>query len=212
MQTACAFLPRVARNGRPSLRPRPRRRAAPALTAGTACPRRTQTAPQEPVAGGGRGVRALCPEDRDFRTAARDAYQGRAPPPVVVDRAGRIAVTLARGATVGDLRDALQARARPTPSPRPPRTNWTHLVPPLVLSGHISSRGTRSLPLSGAGTAAGIDSDPRGAPGARAHGRRQRLYKHPRLRLAHRRPVPPRPAPPRPASARRGPARGVRRA
>jgi hypothetical protein len=38
-----------------------------------------------------------------------------------VDRAGRIAVTLARGATVGDLRDALQARARPAPAPRPPR-------------------------------------------------------------------------------------------
>ena len=120
MQTGCASLPRVARNGRPSLRPPP----PPALTAG-ACPRRTQTALQEPVAGGGRGafVKSLHPEDRDFRTAARDAYQGRAPPPVVVDRAGRIAVTLARGATVGDLRDALQARARarPAPAPRPPR-------------------------------------------------------------------------------------------
>ena len=29
------------------------------------------------------------------------------------------------------------------PPPTPPRTNWTHLVPPLVLSGHISCRRTR---------------------------------------------------------------------
>ena len=55
-------------------------------------------------------------------------------------RPGRALVTLGARADLAEGHVALNAALRSSPPPPPPsRTNWTRLVPPPVLTGHVSS-------------------------------------------------------------------------